>query len=79
MSYSRDLDEYTDRELRDEFKRRLILRSSFQCDYCERPYYTGACRFPERHKKQRGLHKRIEIRRPGAGTAEAVRVIGGIV
>ena len=51
MSYPRDLDEYTEKELNDE----LILRDARQkvglCDYCNRQINSEpVCKFPKRHR-----------------------------
>lgn len=55
MGFMLDLDECTDRDLRDELRRRRALRVEGKCDYCGRSPNTSACKFPERHvlKKER--------------------------
>lgn len=62
MSYMKDIDEYTEKELVDELNRRRALRSEGRCDYChglqgqltnsEFPQYRGSetCTFPDRHR-----------------------------
>ena len=60
----RGLDEMTEKELRDEIKRRLFLRWIELCDYCQRRPDTAPCQFPDRHRIKRGLHTRWEIKRP---------------
>ena len=65
MSYPRDLDEFTSKELTDEMARRLKLQLNAECDYCGRPGNTAACRFPERH----GVARNEYARRLGARTA----------
>lgn len=49
MGYARDLDEYSEIELRTELTRRETARILGICDYCERKPTEPACRFPERH------------------------------
>lgn len=49
MSYRLDLDEMPESKLREELRRRRQLRREGKCDYCERPFSTSACKFPERH------------------------------
>ena len=70
MSYPKELDEFTEAELRAEIRRRLRMRATGRCDYCERHVSTGACRFPQRHKIMRGLHSRWEVRRGAVLTDE---------
>jgi hypothetical protein len=51
MSYPRDLDDYSDKELMDELNRRYISRQGRNCDYCHRPLGSRpACRHPARHR-----------------------------
>lgn len=53
MSYPRDLDEVSEKELVSEISRRKLLRRKGNCDYCGRPAgCIPACRFPERHGKK---------------------------
>jgi len=54
MSYSRDLDEYSDEELREELGRRAKLAKKGRCTYCKRPVTASHCRFPERHTFKKG-------------------------
>lgn len=49
MSYPRSLDEIATDELLQELTRRMNLKESRRCTYCERPYTTSLCQFPERH------------------------------
>lgn len=56
MSYPRDLDEYTEEELRAELRRREAFRALGLCDYCGRPALT-TCRFPDRHRAARRAAK----------------------
>lgn len=39
MSYPKDLDEYTDKQLRDELDRRRTSRLSGLCYYCRKPAF----------------------------------------
>lgn len=64
MGYPRDLDEYTDEELRAELEGRERLRALALCDYCGRSWETRACRFPDRHAAS-GLVTGGEVRRAG--------------
>lgn len=50
MSFPRDLDEYSEAELRAELTRRAQVRSTGACDYCGRPVNAEPCRFPARHQ-----------------------------
>lgn len=50
MSYYKDLDEYTEQELKDELERRRTLRDEGKCDYCQQYGNTILCKFPERHR-----------------------------
>jgi len=50
MSYPMDLDEYDEKRLEGELKRRRRLRAAGLCDYCERPGDTPTCKERERHK-----------------------------
>jgi hypothetical protein len=53
MSYPRDLDEFSDAELREELASREKSRTEGLCDYCRRKLDSRpACRFPERHKRK---------------------------
>lgn len=47
MSYPKDLDEYSNKELQDELDRRAKYAKQGKCTYC-RHLYT--CRFPGRHR-----------------------------
>lgn len=49
MSYHKDLDEYTEKELKAELERRKDLRDEGRCDYCKQLGNTPDCRYPERH------------------------------
>ena len=51
MSYPKDLDEYTDDELKDELGRRKQLMLKGLCTYCNRPGETPTCKFPDRHRQ----------------------------
>jgi hypothetical protein len=51
MSYFKELDEYTESQLREELSARASRRAAGLCDYCKRPPSTPACRFPQRHLK----------------------------
>lgn len=55
MSYFIELDEYSDKRLRDELERRERVRSRGRCDYCLRLPDTSPCKFQDRHAMaQRG-------------------------
>jgi hypothetical protein len=47
---ARDLDEYSERELYNEIRRRIRSRCAGQCDYCSGSNIKKLCRFPERHR-----------------------------
>ncbi len=49
MSYPRDIDDYSDSELRQELERREILRKGGVCDYCERRGTDPTCKHDDRH------------------------------
>jgi hypothetical protein len=49
MSYLKDLDEYTTKELETELAKRRDAADKGLCDYCFRPRSEPACRLPERH------------------------------
>lgn len=49
MSYPMGLDEYSDKELRQELERRLESRGQGLCDYCGRKATKSPCRFALRH------------------------------
>lgn len=49
MSYHKDLDEYTEQQLKNELERRRSLRDEGKCDYCQQLGNTTDCKFPERH------------------------------
>lgn len=49
MSYPRDLDEYSDEELREEIARREDCRARGVCDYCGKNGNAPKCRFKNRH------------------------------
>jgi hypothetical protein len=49
VSYPKDLDEYTEAELKAELERRQKAREAGLCDYCGRQPSQPACRFPERY------------------------------
>lgn len=51
MSYPKDLDEYTEQEMREELARRMTNRDLGLCDYCGRPGKTPPCRMRDRHMK----------------------------
>jgi hypothetical protein len=51
MSFTKDLDEYTEAQLTAEFNRRCDLRHAGKCDYCGRPRTEPPCKFPERHRQ----------------------------
>jgi hypothetical protein len=53
MSYPIDLDEYTEKQLRDELVRRESLQRKGRCDYCGRPNTSEWCKFPDRHRADR--------------------------
>lgn len=53
MSYPRSLDEFTDRELLTETKRREKLRAAGLCTYCGRAFDEPACKFVGRHHEAR--------------------------
>lgn len=72
MSYPRGLDEYSGDELAQECLRRLTLRLSGQCDYCERPLGSEpACRFPERHEKT-GFLAKAAVTEPVLGVRQVL-------
>ncbi len=47
--WPRELDEYSDQELKDELRRRELERAAYRCDYCHRSYSSHPCKFPTRH------------------------------
>ena len=49
MSYPKDLDEYTEDQLREELARRQSLRDENLCDYCGQPGNSPLCRMRDRH------------------------------
>lgn len=49
MGTPKELDEYTEVELKEELKRRFKAKEKGRCDYCGRYPTDEACRFPERH------------------------------
>ena len=49
VSYPRDLDEFTEEELREKLARREECRARGVCDYCEKNGNAPKCRFPRRH------------------------------
>ncbi|MGD9749416.1 MAG: hypothetical protein AB7W59_00310 [Acidimicrobiia bacterium] len=49
MGYPKDLDEYSEDQLKGELERRAGLRAKGLCDYCGRPPSEPACRFQGRH------------------------------
>jgi hypothetical protein len=49
VSYPRDLDEFSEEELRDELARREEARRLGLCDYCGRNGNATKCRFSNRH------------------------------
>lgn len=53
MGYPRDLDEYDEKELDAEKRRRAERRNRGLCDYCERAPTSPPCRFPRRHRDPR--------------------------
>lgn len=72
MSFQKDIDEYTEKELNDELERRNQLRDQGKCDYCQQYGNTPPCKFPERHKKAEHWWNNVrprnfepEQRRPG--------------
>jgi hypothetical protein len=54
VSYPKDLDEYTDEQLREELERREKATESGLCGYCGRLPTEPACKFPERHEAPLG-------------------------
>ncbi len=60
----KELDEYSDQELRDEINRRLGAGWKGQCDYCGRTSDTPPCKFPERHAAAAGKKVNTEPRKP---------------
>lgn len=46
MSYPKDLEEYTDAELRAELDRRNLERRNGNCSYCKRPLRDAPQAFP---------------------------------
>lgn len=44
MSYPKDLDEYTDREIEAEYNRRLANLAMGWCTYCSQPVATHKCK-----------------------------------
>jgi len=58
MSYSKDLDEYSEDELLAELEQRKDLRSTGLCDYCAQPGYTPSCKFPFRHVVATAFYQR---------------------
>ncbi len=60
MSYHKDLDEYTEHELRQELARREAAVTEGRCDYCGRPgLVEPACKFPERHSRAAQQQQRL--------------------
>lgn len=51
MSYITSLDEYTDKQLREEMQRRIASREMGVCSYCGRHSDTPECKFPDRHQQ----------------------------
>jgi hypothetical protein len=49
VSYPRDLDEYSDEELREEIARREDCRARGVCSYCGKNGNATKCRFKDRH------------------------------
>ena len=50
MGFPRDLDEYPEKTLRAELRRRREARRNGRCDYCGGfPNSAATCKFPERH------------------------------
>lgn len=74
MSYHKDLDEYTDTELRQELARREAAVTEGICDYCGRGgLVEPACMFPNRHHKagvQAQLRNCIAAGIPQVGVTE---------
>jgi hypothetical protein len=61
MSYPKSLDEYSEADLLGELAKRKRLREAGKCDYCERPYKTSPCRFPERHRPPLRAPKVVQV------------------
>lgn len=57
MGYPKDLDDYTDAELKAELKRRVALREKGLCSYCKRSVKLSTCRYPDRHHSNTRSHK----------------------
>lgn len=49
MSYPKDLEDYSDDELKNELMRRDQARRNGLCDYCMRPYMLRPCKYLGRH------------------------------
>jgi hypothetical protein len=80
MSYMRDLDEYTERELYNELDRRQEKRDAGFCDYCGRLPCQPSCKFPERHKDTRipGYPTDFEENKMQEQTLEVTANVAGI-
>lgn len=70
MSYPRDLDEYTEDELRKELTRRIEARSKGNCDYCGRPGDSTPCRFDARHEQAAVALRYLRLQPLGVFTGE---------
>lgn len=51
MSYLKDLDEYTDRQIVSEYRRRVKLGLKCYCTYCEKPKWDCECKM----KRESGM------------------------
>jgi hypothetical protein len=58
MSCPRDLDEYTDTEIRAEHIRRNACANREECSYCGKSQFDPPCRFPDRHRTRVVLTRR---------------------
>lgn len=82
MSYSKDLDEYTEDELLEELHRRKQLNAQGKCDYCGRPAEcTVACKFPARHATAKNvvktLHRDSKDYNPNEGYEHPLKKVNG--
>lgn len=59
MTYPISLDEVSEKDLRDEFKRRIDLRIRGLCDYCGQTPESPICKFPGRHQRDLTLLKQL--------------------
>lgn len=59
MSYPKDIDDYSDKELIVELARRCAERSLGRCDYCRRPKTDSACGSGRHNQDQHTLRAKL--------------------